>query len=400
MIISVRRFKGHDGERYSVLVDEQGMPLYYPTLFSTWTLRAKSVAANTITNALHALKALCAWEAQHGINLESDFAQGKFLDENQIRGLSDFLQRSLICSKGTKLVSIKQKPKVVSSSVHYYRLSVAASYIEFLANRVAPFQARAERIQKMTIMIKANRPIRSRKFDPDRDETHLRAAVIQVLEEALKPGSPNNPTNEYGLQLRNALIFSLLRLTGMRRSELLNLRIEDIDFGANTLAIVRRPDTKGDTRKFQPAVKTRPRRMPIEPALIAQIREYVITHRSKLPGTKKHGYLFVTHKGGVTQGAPLSISAFQKWMSILARIVAGAGFHAHALRHNWNYEFSRIADSKGFSPAEEEKMRSYIMGWSPTSGTAGIYNRRHVKEKAWAAGLALQDKYLKSLKEQ
>lgn len=67
----MRRFVGSDGERYAVLVDSSGMPLYYPALFATWHLRSRSLAANSIANALHAIKALYAWEAQFGIHLVS-----------------------------------------------------------------------------------------------------------------------------------------------------------------------------------------------------------------------------------------------------------------------------------------------------------------------------------------
>lgn len=89
MDISTRRFRGSGGERFSVLVDEEGIPLFYPTLFVTWTLRASSHAANSITNSLNALKALCAWEARIGVDLESTFRHGVLLDHNQIRDLSD-----------------------------------------------------------------------------------------------------------------------------------------------------------------------------------------------------------------------------------------------------------------------------------------------------------------------
>ena len=54
-----------------------------------------------------------------------------------------------------------------------------------------------------------------------------------------------------------------------------------------------------------------------------------------------------------------------------------------------------LVDKKGMSAAEEEKTRSYWMGWSETSGTAALYNRRHTIEKANEASLELQDHYLK-----
>ena len=395
MEISLRRFRGSDGERFSVLVDREGMPLFYPTLFTTWTLRAKSHAANSITNALNALKALCAWEARLGIDLVSTFTQGVLLDHNQIRDLCDFLQRPLESERSTKITSIRQKPKVVGANVHYFRISTAAQYLQFLAHRVAPHLADAE-VNKMVAAIKAYRPSRPNKSGVDRDEIHLSEETIQIIEAALRPGSPDNPALHGDVQLRNALMFSLLKLTGIRRGELLNLRIGDINFGDNTMAIVRRPDSDLDTRKQQPAAKTRPRRIRIAPALVSRIADYVKGARRKVPGARRHDYLFVTHKAGPTQGAPLSIGAFSKWMGQISNIVENAGFHAHSLRHNWNYQFSRLAEEKGMSPEEEEKTRSYWMGWSETSGTAGTYNRRHTKEKAQQAGLELQERYTKS----
>lgn len=398
MDISLRRFRGSDGERFSVLVDEEGMPLFYPTLFITWTLRASSHAANSITNALNALKALCAWESRRGIDLVSTFTQGVLLDHNQIRDLCDFLQRSLESEQTTKVTSILQKPKVVGANVHYFRISTAAQYLQFLAHRVAPLLA-DDVVNKMVETIKAHRPGRPNKSSLDRDEIHLSDEAIQSIEAALKPGSPDNPAFDGDVQLRNALMFFLLKLTGIRRGELLNLRIGDINFGDNTMAVVRRPDSDLDTRKHQPTAKTRPRRIRIAPALVERIADYVKDVRRKVPGARRHDYLFVTHKAGPTQGAPLSIGAFSKWMGQISDIVENAGFHAHALRHNWNYQFSRLAEEKGMSSEEEEKTRSYWMGWSETSGTAATYNRRHTKEKAQQAGLELQERYTKSNQE-
>lgn len=398
MSISLRRFRGSEGERFSVLVDDQGMPLFYPTLFSTWVLRASSRAASSIANALNALKAVCAWEDRVGLELEAIFSQGKLLNQNQIRDLCDFLQRPLAANKITPVTPISKKQQVVDTNTHYFRISVAAQYLGFLAYRVAPHLPEAD-VAKMVFTIKAHRPGKANKSDTDRDEIHLSDAVIQAIEEALKPESDDNPARDEGVKLRNALMFFILKFTGVRRGELLNMRIGDINFAENTIAVVRRPDSNLDSRKIQPAVKTRPRRMRIAPSLIEKIKHYVLKHRSKMPGAKRHDYLFVTHKAGPTQGAPMSLGAFSKWMGQIAEIVEGAGFHAHALRHNWNYQFSRLADEKGMSPQEEEKTRSYWMGWSETSGTAGTYNRRHTKEKAQQAGLELQAMYYQLNKE-
>lgn len=398
MDISMRSFVAADGERFAVLVDGSGMPLYYPALFTTWHLRSRSLAANSIANALTAIKALYAWEAQVGIDLMLLFSQGELLGEERVRGLSDFLQLALAPGhRDKKITPIPRRLKTVGTSNHYFRLTVVADYLGFLAKRLYPSSRVDGEIKMMVASIKANRPSKPNKSGSDKDERYLDEAVVDAVEQALRPGSEHNPAKDYAVQVRNALMFTIFRLTGLRRGELLNLKVDDIDFAKYALRVVRRPDSKGDPRAHQPTVKTRQRTFPLAPELIARIHEYVLRYRNRLPGAKKHGYLFVTHKEGPTQGRPLSISAFQKWMLGVGSIVEDSGIHAHALRHHWNYGFSKDSDANEIPSATEEKLRSYLMGWEETSGTAQIYNKRHTKQKAAEAALALQNKYLKKV---
>ncbi len=44
MKLSVRRFKGESGERFALLVDETGMPLFYPSLYATAILRGSGLS--------------------------------------------------------------------------------------------------------------------------------------------------------------------------------------------------------------------------------------------------------------------------------------------------------------------------------------------------------------------
>lgn len=391
--LSVRMFKGAEGERFAVLVDEQGVPLYYPNLYSTWALRARSLAANSILNTLGALKAVCMWESHSKICLKELFSRGEMLNEVQIRDLCDFLQRSLIQpAVSRKVVPIKRRYQMVGASEHYFRLTEAARYLKFLASRLSGAFRDDAAIQKMVAAIKASRPTKPQKSSSDQEPNGLDEKVVDSLKEALKPGAVDNPAKDYGVQLRNVLIFLILLLTGMRRGELLNLKISDIDFSANTISIIRRPDSKSDARTNQPTVKTLPRKIPVCEELMNQIRAYVMHHRNKVLGAKKHPYLFVTHKLGPFSGRPLSIPGFKKWMSMLGEIVEGSGFHAHGLRHHWNYIFSAQADENGMSPEKEKKIRAYLMGWTETGNTAETYNRRHTRKSANAAVLKMQNK--------
>ncbi|WP_223534842.1 tyrosine-type recombinase/integrase [Pseudomonas sp. GL-B-16] len=398
MALSLRRIKSEAGERFALLVDDEGVPLYYPTLYVSVYMRGRSLAVNTIQNALHAIKALYACQAYFNVNYELRFSNGELLQAHEVHSLRDFMQRPLANESGKKIIPIT-RPKSVSTENQYARLSVIAEYLGFLATQLLPPSTESSaKITAMIEQIKANRPIISNKSKGDRDEIYLDDAILDAIEKALQPGSPENPAHDYSVQLRNALMFMLLRATGLRRGELLNLKVEDIDFTKNILRVIRRPDSKGDARTYQPVAKTRERAFPLIPELVEKIHEYVVKHRNKVPNAKKHGYIFVTHKAGRFQGNPLSNAWFGKFIGELKGVVEGAGLiHAHSLRHHWNYSFSKTCETKGIASEREEKLRSYLMGWSETSGTAATYNRRHVKEQAREAVLELQKKNLKHL---
>ena len=73
-----------------------------------------------------------------------------------------------------------------------------------------------------------------------------------------------------------------------------------------------------------------------------------------------------------------------------------SGISAHILRHTWNDRFSEQMDESNISVDREHKIRSYLMGWAETSGTAAEYTRRHTRKAAMAASLALQSALIQS----
>lgn len=401
MQLSVRRFQVESGERFLVLVDDSGMPLYYPALYVTAVLRGGNLANNTISHALTAIKLLYAWTDYYSIDLEARFKQRELLYEHEIHSLRDFSQQRLANTKikNGNVTPIKHRQQRVSTASQFNRMSVIADYLGFIAGRLHPVTASsAKDISAMVAVIKANRPRINQLIDKDRSNIHLDDGLLDALEEAIRPGNEANPIVEAGVQVRNALMFTILRLTGMRRGELLNLKIDDFDFNTEVVRVVRRPDSAGDPRQYQPLAKTKERTLPLTPELMERISDYIIRYRNKVPGARKHGFLFVTHKAGPNQGWPMSNSSFAKFISCLARVASALeGFHAHALRHHWNYMFSRLVTEKGISPEREEKLRSYLMGWKETSGTAKTYNRRHIKEEAGNAVIELQNKRLRKL---
>lgn len=126
----------------------------------------------------------------------------------------------------------------------------------------------------------------------------LNSEVVDHILYVLNPESPETPFTDHGTRVRNQIIFLLLYLLGIRRGECLGIKIDDINFQDDTLLIRRRADDPDDPRKDQPNTKTRDRKLYLEPVLVAMLQKYIMDVRSKIPGAKKHTFLFVTHKAG------------------------------------------------------------------------------------------------------
>jgi integrase len=406
-LVAVRHIQFRQGERHKLLVDAQtGIPLYYPSLFITTQVRAVGASVSTVQASLTALKVLYAWQTDQRINLEVLFSSGNVLRLEEITSLVGFSARMLReerPQKAYKVVRMRLKAgravtcniSNVAAQTQFLRLSTIGKYLGFLAETLRvgrPSCLANTPVSEMVERINAYRPKTTQLTAVDRDEKGLGLKVVDDVLEYLRPGHPQNPFADQAVQQRNHLIVTLLRYLGIRRGELLNLRVEDVDFSKSTISIVRRADTPLDSRRHQPLVKTKPRRIPINDALQKALSDYILRCRACCRRAKKHPYLLVTHKIGPSQGSPMSNSSFGKLMATVQGMSHEfSAIHAHAFRHTWNYDFSCIADAAGnITPEQEQKMRAYLMGWSETSNTAVTYNRRHTKELAAQAALKFQ----------
>ena len=202
-------------------------------------------------------------------------------------------------------------------------------------------------------------------------------------------GSPANPwTGDY-VQRRNRLIVNLLLATGMRRGELLNLQIRDLDPRTHTIRILRRADDSQDPRRIQPNVKTYAREIKLMPAISRELLRYIDVERHAIKAARRYPQIFVSDAG-----APLSLSSIDKIFKQLRAACPGlpVALTSHVMRHTWNERFSEIAEKMGLSEVEEQRARANQQGWSETSDTAAIYTRRYAERKGREAALRLQEK--------
>jgi integrase len=126
--------------------------------------------------------------------------------------------------------------------------------------------------------------------------------------------------------------------------------------------------------------------------LIVRTHEYIINFRGLFKNARRHEYIFVANH----TGNPLSLDATNKIFRVLRKKVRGISktLSPHVLRHTWNDLFSDKMDENKITEEQEKKMRSYLMGWSEKSDTAGTYTRRTIRRRANAASLELQKKMI------
>ncbi|EJA6062752.1 tyrosine-type recombinase/integrase [Salmonella enterica] len=386
---SINTFIMSSGERFCLVLDKKtGVPLFHPTLYITTQVRNQSDSISTVELVAGAISLFCNFLFDRNIDIEERLCTGKNLAIHEIDALRDYCERKVRLRKS--LPYDIQKARLVNSATRHFRLTHIASYLSWLGERLNLKQSNTS---EMVERIKQRRPkikSRSRRYKQDRS---LDEKQIASLLEITMPGSTLNPFKN-NVQVRNRIIILILYSLGIRSGELLNIRITDINFRDSSLAIRRRADDKADPRIKQPLVKTQERKLSLSAPLVKELHNYITNIRRHFKKSRKHDYLFVTHKSGPTQGMPLSSMAYHKIIDSIRNVAPEVNrLTGHKLRHTWNYEFSKKLDAMPdpISEAEQEEMRSSLMGWTQGSKTAQIYNRRFIVNKAQTVALALQE---------
>lgn len=398
------------GERFPMLIDkETGIPDYWCTVFSITRHRSKGDAVNTIEQVLRSLMLLKIFLNNYsleGIDLEKRLEHGKILHLHEIESLCDTCKLPLkeICMDIT--VAEKSKQSINTSSLEKFRSNTSKKQVitissaatgnrirvirDFLVWMVDIHMAKLPERDMTFILLKDAKELVKSTLEsriPSASGNSSKSAPMGLSEEAIDKlfevvdrGSPYNPWKNNFTKSRNELIILWLYQFGLRRSELLGLKISDLNFQSETFNIVRRADDPEDPRLNQPLVKTHGRKITMPNKIVRLTLDYITKQRTRLPQAHTHEFLFVASK----TGAPMSLDTVNKVFSKLKENYPDilGSLTPHILRHTWNDNFSALMDERNESEEKEQKMRSYLMGWSETSGSAETYTKRHVQRKA------------------
>ncbi|ROZ81923.1 site-specific integrase [Pseudomonas neustonica] len=379
MNYKVKHFVTYDGERFSQLYDaeEGGFPLYYPTSYIARSVRSRATHKTQQVH-LEAVKRVCEWEAQQNIRLALRFPSRQFLQQFEI----DSLVKHLVSSRSGRDWDV-----ICRDKANTY-IAYAARYLRWLACEVigeigADVKAAIDEQHHSLISAVARKSGSSSASKQRISVMQLPNETTQALFELFK-----NPLNgvkkegDQGPRMRNVVMLRILYETGMRRGELLSLKlanfVEAIAGESARLRIERNHHDKLDSRVHQPVAKTLGRIVNIS----AETEQQLIRYRDKWRPSDGSDFLFLNHRGGRFQSNPVTETGFNSALDKLKEAFpALEPLHPHLLRHDWNYRFSKLADKEGLEFETERTMREMLMGWKPNSNMSLLYNQRHIQER-------------------
>ena len=400
MNFTLKTYIAQNGERFSLMFgpDEPGVPLIYPCAFISRRERGNSTHHTQVT-ILSGIQRLKEWERDRKIDLEERLALGELVTTFEIDNLADHVRSRR---------NAKKKGEVISSRKFNDYWASICKYIGWLTDELLPNRNSAnvrklveDQTSRLAQKTRKRAESKARKHQRILDERISdlgRAQLIVLFGEPFKDlktaiNSTSHSHAEKGVRLRNIIMLRILYETGMRRGELLSLKLKSFVEASGGdgayLSIERNHDDELDRRVNQPVAKTLGRDVSISAELEAQIFEYITQYRAELNnvGLTKESFIFCVHRTGKTQGNAISVNGFNSALEqIKKKYPALSKCHPHAFRHDWNYRFSLKTDELGISETEEIEAREQQMGWVPGSTLAKIYNQRHRREKAMAIG--------------
>jgi integrase len=393
------------GERFPLLCCRQdGMPVHSATLWVLTELRTANLSTSTLYQALRSLMVLFIVLDELKIDLCARLRGGLFLTVGDIEAIVVGCKLPIAAddrklSRDRIFVSSSSTSGSNSKKIHpatiAIRLLYIARYLDWIATdhllKIGAGNSNFTGLEKLRELVSKSIKARIPSVQPFSNVTPregLTKQMLSVLQQVVAPEFEQNPWSHEYVRQRNYLMIRWLLSLGVRRGELLGVKISDINFQTSEVLIARRADDPADPRLRQPNTKTSGRLLALDAELAELTRAYVMANRRNVKGARKHEYLWVAEGSG----KPLSLAGLNKVFVTLRQHCPELpeNLCPHLLRHTWNDLFSEAVDRNNVSPTVEQKLRSRLMGWSESSGMATVYNQRHIKKKATAVSLQMQ----------
>jgi integrase len=355
--LSVVQLVLESGERLPCLVETA---TWLPVrLVTRWAVRHRryQVQASTLRSDLYALKKLYQWaEMVVGMDVDDYLLSDRRLTARHLESLASRLREDL-AGNGTGI------PNPSTYNKHLLVWEAFLKWALYPENRGGQTELTfgelaAERAQLSYLF----RSLRARGRS-GRRILPLSHGEVETIRVAIGPRQSQDGNWQFTespfsahTALRNWLMFETALELGLRRGELLKLRLDSLPRGAEQGIRVRRfPDDPHDSRNVEPAVKTAERVVPASRNLLSAIRHYVTTPppEGRVPG--KTPYLFVAR-----QGAPLSTAMADDIIRAIGRHSGVESLSWHRLRHAWA---EQMAERLSEQPNGMDVLM-YLGGWT------------------------------------
>lgn len=400
------------GERFAHLIDsETQLPHFDSTIFNMVMLRGRGLATSTIEQVLRAIKILILFCEVREISLSTRMQSGTLFQCGELDELLRLCRKPMADIGPALLSSKSHSAKGVTNRIRLFPSSRSGSEVcsKWVADRITYIREfvnwLADRqLSRLTENCEKYRMLREQKdafykklkatvpMKKGRNNANSRMGLSEEQQESLWRVVASDSTENVWVgrhcRVRNELMVRMFHTLGLRRGELAGVSVRDINFRMKTILIRRRADDRQDPRVIQPNAKTRDRILPLSDSLLRRIQDYVIGERKLQSRAKTHQFLFVANGGN-----PLGLRAINKiFETLVKRCGAFIELFPHLLRHTFNDNLSAHMDANKTSEAEEERIRSALNGWKPSSGTAATYTKRTIERKANEASLLIQEK--------
>lgn len=356
------------GERLPCLVDTQTwLPL---RLATRWAVRYRRyrVQANTLISNLRMVGQIYTWAWEiAALDLDDYLTSGQLFNTRQIESLAACLREA----------SQRQSAAVISPTTYNARLAVAEEFLTWALypenrggkSHLSLTQLNDERTHLRNLLRSLRISGRNaQRIQPLTDEEiDSVRKVIGPLQTAA--GNWTFPPGGFSPQtaLRNWLMFETALELGLRRGELLKLRLDSLPRGSETGITIRRlPDDPGDSRALEPAVKTSERCLPASRHLLRLMRVYVTQPPPLGRLASPTPYLFVTRSGD-----PVSSATANDIIKAIGKRSGVESLSWHRLRHTWAEKMAQLLHEE---PNGHDQLM-YLGGWTnPESPRRYIQN--------------------------
>jgi integrase len=341
------------GERLPCLVETA---TWLPVRVATrWAVRYRRyrVQSSTLANNLRVLAWVYRWARESaGYDLDDHLTQGQALRNREVEALVSTLR-------------VRAHGHTLDTGAFDQHLSVVEDFLKWSLdseNRggrstlsLEGLTGERSRLEQLCRSLRVGaRP--SARIEP------LEESDIQAIRRAIGPKRDAGGNQSFPdvfsshARLRNWLMFETALELGVRRGELLKLRLDSLPRGADDgIRILRRPDDPHDSRAKEPAVKTAERVIPASRDLLRTLQVYLTSPPPLGRVSGRSPYLFVTRSG-----SPVSIDTADDIIVAIGRASGVAPLSWHRLRHTWA---ERMAEVFSEQPNGMDRL-VYLGGWT------------------------------------